>query len=55
MKDIFRVINEQNENICKGAMQLRLFSVSGVEYFEDDLKYIKDGTELYASKGLLDI
>lgn len=29
-----------------------MFSISGVEYFEDDLKFLKDGTELYASKGM---
>ena len=35
----------------KGAKQLRLFDEQGVELFEDDLEFIKNGKVLYASIG----
>ena len=36
----------------KGAKRLRLFDEQGVEIFEDDLEFIKNGKILYASIGL---
>ena len=30
---------------------LRLFNAEGGEYFEEDLDYVKDKTNIYASKG----
>lgn len=32
-------------------MTLRLFNSEGAEYFDDDIKYIKNKAILYATKG----
>lgn len=34
-----------------GCSKLRLFNSEGLEYFEEDLQYVKDKTTLYASRG----
>ena len=34
-----------------GLNTVRLFNSDGAEYFEDDLKYIKNKTVLYATRG----
>ena len=34
-----------------GTLQLRLFNSDGAQYFEDDLKYLKNKAVLYATKG----
>lgn len=34
-----------------GVSVVRLFNSDGAEYFEDDLKYLKHGAVLYATRG----
>ena len=47
--DLKRVLEEKLE--IKNSKLLRLFTDKGVEIYEDDLEFLKNGTGLYASKG----
>lgn len=47
--DIQRALEEKID--FRNCKKLRLFTEKGVEIYQDDLEYLKDGTHLYASKG----
>ncbi len=47
--DIKKVLEEKMD--FRNIKTLRLFTDKGVEIYEDDLEFIKNGTGLYASKG----
>jgi len=49
MSDIQREIEHKLH--LKAAKQLRFFNQEGLEIFEDDLEYMKDGEVLFVSKG----
>ena len=53
MSDIQREIEHKLH--LKAAKQLRFFNQEGLEIFEDDLEYMKDGEVLFVSKGNGDI
>lgn len=47
--DLQRALEEKID--FRNCKKLRLFTEKGVEIYQDDLEFLKDGTHLYASKG----
>lgn len=45
---------EKNWGIGK-YKNMKLFTIDGIEYFDEDLLYLKDGDRLYVSRGTLSI
>ena len=55
MKSLDHVLNAVNDELrltkSDPLKKLRLFNESGVELYEQDLQFVKDGDLLYVSKG----
>lgn len=47
--DIIRTLEDKMD--FKNFKRMRLFTEKGVEIYQDDLEFLKDGTQLYVSKG----
>jgi transcription-repair coupling factor (superfamily II helicase) len=50
-EDLIKVV-EKNWGIGK-YKNIKLFTMDGIEYFDEDLLYLRDGDRLYVSKGTL--